>query len=977
LNLILDLFNEKREKYLKLKMILPKRLCFFLICWQLSNNIFCQIKGIGLPEIKNFKQRDYNGGTQNWGIDQDKNGNVYFANNSGLFQYDGSTWHQFNMPNHPSIRAIKIGADEKIYVGGYNDFGYFETNSKGRLKFVSLINLVNSNNRQQIDFIWKIHFYKNEVIFQSFERAYIYNGKTIRQLEAPNRFQFSFIVNDRLLFQDKLLGLMEYRNNKLIQLSNTTNLNNTEVWGIFPLSSTKILICTLNSGLFIYESNALSTWNTSANNFTKKNSCLGGSIIKGGYLLLNTVLDGIIICDLSGNIVQHLNQKNGLQNNTVLNSFIDFKNNLWLGLDNGITFINESSPLSYFGISYDVSTVYASIVSNGLLYVATNRGLFYHSWNEPFSAEPFTLVEGTTGQTWNIQQIGGQLYCSHNQGLLLIKGNKVVNKIDNKGYFSVKQIPNNSTACIGANYNGFSLLELNAGNITFKSDIEGNTKSSNNFEIEGNAIWILKDKLLYQMKLGSDFKRFKSIKTYDKLSEKSVGIENFEFVNNKLNFHFENKFYNFSYENDQFTENHTLNTIFKTLPKVHSVVQDANLNIWFVYNESIGMLKPNTKQGYNVLNSQFSSLKGNLVTEYLSINAFNKKNTFIGLTSGLAHFNAGQNIVNDNKPKAFLRSFITNTDTLVFGNNSNKLQESTRIKYSANNVKFTFSSPMFESLENVEFAFKLDGFDTDWSPWTANTFKEYTYLREGDYSMNVKVRNNLGVASEANSFEFSVSPPFYRHFLAYILYLVAIIYGIYFGQKRLADKIKQSQEDQKNTQQKLFLEKENKIKLEQIELEKEIEKLKNENLKIKLLSKDKELVNNSYQVVKQNKVLNGILLKLKDINTNQTNEATKAQINRLNKSIIKEVNSDKSQKDLEKHIKNVHFDFLKRLKEKCPDITSRELDLATYLLLNMSSKEIADVINISPAGVELARYRLRKKLGLVGKENLVGYLMQI
>jgi DNA-binding CsgD family transcriptional regulator len=106
-------------------------------------------------------------------------------------------------------------------------------------------------------------------------------------------------------------------------------------------------------------------------------------------------------------------------------------------------------------------------------------------------------------------------------------------------------------------------------------------------------------------------------------------------------------------------------------------------------------------------------------------------------------------------------------------------------------------------------------------------------------------------------------------------------------------------------------------------------------------------------------------------------ESTKSQLAKLNKSIVMEVNSDKSWKDLEKHIKNVHFDFLKRLKENYPTISPRELDLSTYLLMNMSTKEIAEVMNISTGGVELARYRLRKKLNLNKKENLTGFLMSI
>jgi DNA-binding CsgD family transcriptional regulator len=220
-------------------------------------------------------------------------------------------------------------------------------------------------------------------------------------------------------------------------------------------------------------------------------------------------------------------------------------------------------------------------------------------------------------------------------------------------------------------------------------------------------------------------------------------------------------------------------------------------------------------------------------------------------------------------------------------------------------------------------------------------------------------------------------PPWYRHFLAYIIYIIVIAVIVYYIRKNIQAKIRKNKYYETIEQRRLYLEKEAKIRQEQFDLEKEIERLQNDKLKIKILAKDKELVTNSLQVVKKNKILNGIIHKLKDIDIESFDESAKFQFTKLNKSIIKEVNADHSWKDLEKHIKNVHFDFLKRLKEKCPTISPRELDLSTYLLMNMSTKEIAEIMNISGGGVELARYRLRKKLGLNKKENLIGYLMSI
>src|SRR5690606_7589459 len=108
-------------------------------------------------------------------------------------------------------------------------------------------------------------------------------------------------------------------------------------------------------------------------------------------------------------------------------------------------------------------------------------------------------------------------------------------------------------------------------------------------------------------------------------------------------------------------------------------------------------------------------------------------------------------------------------------------------------------------------------------------------------------------------------------------------------------------------QRKIYLEKESKIRQEQHQMEKEIEKLNRDKLQTNLLSKDKELVSNSLQVAKKNKVLNGFIHKLKEIDAQSMNEETRFQFNKLKKSIIKEVSTDKSWKDLEKHIKNVHF----------------------------------------------------------------------
>jgi len=944
----------------------------------LQTRSIAQVKSIGLPAIKNYKRSEYKGGTQNWSIDQDKKGNMYFANNSGLLQFDGSSWYKYSLPAKTEIRSLKIDSSGKIFVGGNNEFGYFQSNDNGILKYHSLSDLVSKKDRQNINLIWRIHIFKGEIIFQSFTKVFILKNNKLTLLNAPQKFQFSFLVNNHLYFQDKSLGILEYKNGKLNSIKGTTIFNDKEIWSVFPLPNNKMLLATLEKGLFISDNRTVKPWETEANAFIKKNTSLGGSIIKGKFIVLNSVLDGVIICDLNGKIIQHLNRQKGLQNNTILTSFVDNKNNVWLGLDNGITFINENAPFSYFDYSYNIGTVYASTTYNGNLYVATNQGLFYHSWNGSFKDSPFTRVEGTISQAWNIQVLNGTLLCASNSGALVINQNKVSKILDTKGYFGFKNIPNHENYIIGESYNGFSIFKKSANGYDYSHQVQGFDETTNTFSIEldDTYLWLKKNPYLYQMKLSDDLKRFDFIQKHKNISSAYKGINSLQSINNKVYFQAQNHFFRFSKEQDAFFEDKKISKLFSKIPTINTLIEDSEGNLWYAFNESLGVLTKNPNGTFTKKQAPFSNLSGNLVNNYISVNTINPQNIFIGLTDGLTHYDSKISNTFITKPKVFIASFSFPGDTILTGNITEN-EKSYTIPYSANHVKFTFSSPTYENQENVMYSYKLEPFEDNWRSWSPISLKEYTNLREGTYTMKLKSKNSYGIESDVSQIQFTISPPWYRHFLAYLIYFILVITGIYVISNRIKLKIRKNKYYETIEQRRLYLEKESKIRHEQHELEKEIEKLKNDKLQIKILSKDKELVNNSLQVVKKNKILNGIINKLKDIDTNILDDSTKFEFNKLHKSIVKEVNTDKSWKDLEKHIKNVHFEFLKRLKEKYPTISPRELDLSTYLLMNMSTKEIAEIMNISTGGVELARYRLRKKLGLNKKENLIGFLMSI
>jgi DNA-binding CsgD family transcriptional regulator len=101
-----------------------------------------------------------------------------------------------------------------------------------------------------------------------------------------------------------------------------------------------------------------------------------------------------------------------------------------------------------------------------------------------------------------------------------------------------------------------------------------------------------------------------------------------------------------------------------------------------------------------------------------------------------------------------------------------------------------------------------------------------------------------------------------------------------------------------------------------------------------------------------------------------------ARVQRILKKVNRNIDSDKQWEVFEKHFTGVHEEFLQRLKDDYPDLSPRELKLCAYLRLNISSKEIADLMNISVRGVEISRYRLRKKLQLEHDQNLTDFIVK-
>jgi DNA-binding CsgD family transcriptional regulator len=188
---------------------------------------------------------------------------------------------------------------------------------------------------------------------------------------------------------------------------------------------------------------------------------------------------------------------------------------------------------------------------------------------------------------------------------------------------------------------------------------------------------------------------------------------------------------------------------------------------------------------------------------------------------------------------------------------------------------------------------------------------------------------------------------------------------------------KQKIERTRKLEAQKMVSKQQKLKQEVIQSEERIEKLQQEKMASEMRLKNIELANSTMNLVQKNKLLTRIKKELLVVSDKAKSSAVKFDIADLVKRIDKDINNDKNFKLFDEYFDRVHQDFLKRLKEQHPQLTPKDMRLCAYLKMNISTKEIAPLMNVSIRGLEISRYRLRKKLGLEREDNLVEYILNV
>lgn len=956
-----------------------------LTCIALSNVGFsADIKSFGVPYVQNYTKNVYQSGNQNWAVSKDPgNGVMYFGNGEGLLVFDGRYWQQYVMPNHLIVRAVAADGKGRVYAGGFGEFGYWSFNSQGKFVYKSLTGLVPKQHRLK-DEIWKIHVSGSKVYFQSFASIFIYENGKIEAVKAeqPNFFLFTFKVRDRVFAEVMLKGLYELKERKLELIKGSEIIGTSGVLSVLPFGEDKFLIGTAKNGLFLYDGISVQPWGNQANNFLKAYQLNAGAVIMGRYFAFGTILNGIVILDERGRIVQRINKTSGLQNNTVLSLYSDDEQNLWAGLDNGIDRVELNSPLYfYFDKKGDLGTVYSSIIHDKRIYLGTNQGLFYSNLDaaspDDFQYFDFRFVPNSQGQVWNLSLLDGQLLCGHNNGTFMVNGDKLSEVSHVSGGWTIKRLNSNPNLLIQGSYTGLVIYKKDdSGRWIFSHVVSGFGEPARYVEQDSRGnIWVGHAyKGIYKLQLSADLRKVVSMKYYAGTNglPGSYNINVFE-LEHRIVFSSDSSFYVYDDISDRFFRYNQLNKPLGSFAYSNKIIPAGGGKYWFIDHGKTAIVSFGHSGRISMDSTTFTMLNGRMVQYYENISRISNTMHLISIDDGFAIYNASGGISNGHSShrSVLIRKAENLSDTTFTLTESSK--GTIEIPYKKNNLRISFSLPYYRTAK-IEYQYVLDGYSSEWSSWSVQANKEFSNLSPGNYTFRVRARIDGRLIATETTLDFTILPPWYLSGYAIAFYILLHVIA-FLGLRRLY--FIKLRRDKEKIHQRLEKEKEELLRQEAQANEQKIIKLRNEQLQADLDSKSRELTSSAMNIVYKNELLQKIRDEIYSFRDSNGKKLSSDQLKRIEKVIDEGLNDERDWNIFETSFNETHENFFKKLKAQYPELVPNDLKLCAYLRMNMSSKEIASLLNITLRGVEIRRYRLRKKLNLDHDKNLAEFFMQI
>ncbi|MDG1731283.1 MAG: hypothetical protein P8K68_05755 [Algibacter sp.] len=964
-----------KTKHVKtLRIQKEKRNLIVLVFLFLSTTIFAQYSNApGIPFIKNFTEESTNKNLTIYGVSQSSNGIMYFATAGALLEYDGIRWISYTAGKESDLRAVLYKDDKHIYTSGHGGFGYWSKNETGKLEYTSLFFKEPLKESPLLPIFSKIKEVNGKILFQTFQQIFIFDPlkNTLDSISALKGFNLLFSSNNRVFIQDTGMGLFEITENNRSLIKGTDQVK-FHIVGVVAENTKALLVVTRDNGIWGWKNNVFSKKQWVINDVIEKHLANNVQVLDNNYLVIGTIRNGVYIVSPQGKVLFHIEKNNGLLDNTVRTLFIDLNQNLWLGMEQGLSYVQINSNTRYLiDTEGEFGTVYTSHLKDSLLYLGTNQGLFAKNIFDSKSVPE--LIDKGIGQVWSIEEVNNQLLVGTHEGVFSVDNKKIKPIHYEGGAWVFKKHPKLDDVLYVGFYSGVAVFKNINGVWQFVDKWQNYGESSRFIEFDKYGhMWVAHpSKGYYRLLLSDDGMELKAYEFYG-VSNKFVDIYAYLCkIDTDLVFYNPKGFFNYDPIDNAFITAKYPSVVFKDIKGINSISQQDNM-FWYSTLKSLGYVSRIRNQ-FKTIEEPFHSIRNKHLNDFNTFKKINDSVFGIGINNGMFFHNINNQELDAHKVAPMFRSieFISTTDTIVAPINQNEKLE---VPNHNNFLKVSIALPKMALANSKKIQYKLNGLNKEWSNWENLSELNFPGLASGNYILELRSGDEKETNPETISKAFYIKPPWYLTHLAFVVYglLLLIInysYRAYFKRKSKKQMTVLKSEEQEKRQRQ-----EEKFELDRLEAERKMLILREENLNLEIKKKNSELASSTLNNIKKNELLSNLIEDIEKIDKNVLNSSLHSPINK----VIKKINNHLVDKDdwltFELHFRNAHADFFDKLREKHANLSSNEIKLSAYLKLNLSSKEIASLMNISIKSVEQGRWRLRKKLDLPKDASLTNYI---
>lgn len=767
--------------------------------------------------VYNFTSRTYNAQEMNVAITQDSRGLMYFANTSGILEYDGVNWKLIKLKNESVPRSLATDKKGRIYVGSEKELGYLAPDSVGNMQYISLMSYI-SEDAKDFQVVWNVFAKEDEVVFQTDNFLFIWNGSRIKTISSTARIHEFFQAGNSFFARIENLGLAQFDGESFKLIPGGEFFIKRLVYGLIPLDSSQYLIATDKEGLFIYNvgsdipgSPTIKPFKTQADSYLRKHTIFNAIKINNKLISIGTWGGGLVILNMKGEIHSIIEKEYGLQDQIILDQLSDSTGNIWLALSKGISRVEAISPLSLFNNQNGLQGTVQSITSfDGSVYAATTVGVFYLDsktiekggflYSEPF----FKAIEGLTIECWDLLdfKLGNYnvLLCvANDQVKIITKSRKIEVLMPGIAYDIYQSKLDPARVFIGLE-NGLTSFYFDKGKWIKEEKIDGieETISSISEDHLGNLWMGTLNQGVIKMNIKSfENKRIKGVELFKFGQDNGVpsGPTQISNISGRLIIGTSKGLYKFLPVRNVFEADSSFGVSFADGSHyIHRISDQKEDKIWMVTFEQkrnkyqVGYLNYISGNTYQWNTKAFSG-----ISENVQHSVFQGENEVVwfGGPEGVYRFDPNISKNYNYVYKTLIRKVtLSNGDTLFAGASFDadgyvtKLQPvniKPILSYSQNSLNFDFASLSGENESLQTLSYFLEGYDKKWSDWSQQSKKEYTNLNEGNYTLRVRSKNIYGTEGTEGSFTFTILSPWYRTIIAYLSYailLVLLIFGI-------------------------------------------------------------------------------------------------------------------------------------------------------------------------------------------------------